>query len=88
MKKTIQETAKMITDYIDSIIASNTDKSFINGAEFEFLDEDCNYKSPEFRKILDNHFKEKNVTYTFKEVKPREVYFKVKLHDWIKQENN
>ncbi|MDB8790645.1 hypothetical protein PN398_07920 [Romboutsia sp. 1001216sp1] len=81
----VEKMAKMITSYIDGIIEDNTDKSFINEAEFEFGDKNDSYKTKEFKDILDNHFKEKNVTYRFKEIRPHVVYFKVKLHDWIRE---
>lgn len=84
MVETINKTASIITDFVDKIIKGNTDESFINEAEFEFNDKyDC-YKTAEFKNILDNHFKDKNVTYSFEEIRSHVVYFKIKLHDWIK----
>ena len=84
MKEQIKKKALLITNHVDEIIEGNTNENFINETEFEFGDKyDC-YETKEFKEILDNHFKDKNVTYTFKKVRDHVVYFKVKLHDWIK----
>ena len=79
----IYKKASMITEFIDEIIEGNTKESFVNEAEFEFGDKSDCYKTSEFKEILDNHFKDKNITYEFKEVRNHVAYFKFNLHDWI-----
>ena len=84
MVEKIMKTTSMITNFVDEIIENNTEKSFINETEFEFGDKYNCYKSELFKQILDKHFKEKNINYEFKEIRNHVVYFKIKLHDWIK----
>lgn len=83
MIEEIKKSASEITEMVDRVIKNNTDKSFINRTEFEFICKHDTYKTTEFKEILDNHFNGKNVTYTFEEIRPHVAYFDIKLHDWI-----
>lgn len=88
MTQEIKKTAAILTDYIDEIIAGNTDKSFINRAELGFGDPDNHCSTSEFKRILDKHFKTRNVTYTCKRLNIKSYHFDITLHDCMKDEKN
>lgn len=87
MTEEIQKTAKIITDYIDKIIASNNDKSFINRAELEFGDPEGHCGTSTFKQVLDAHFKSRNITYVCKKMNKSTYHFDITLHDWIKDKD-
>lgn len=82
----IKEMAKIITDFTDRIISDNTEKSFINEAEFEFGCKDETFKTEEFHNILTEHFKDKNITYKMMPKRKGTAYFKIKFHDWTRKD--
>lgn len=88
MYNNIENKVKIVTDYIDGIISYNNEKEEICEAGFEFYDEQEDYYTAEFLQILEESVKDKNITYTFMEVKKKLVYFKIKLHkvvNWTKE---
>lgn len=79
MVERINKTTSMIIKYVDGIIESNTNKSFINEIEFEFGDKEDIYKTEKFKEILDSYFNSKNITYEFKEIRNHVAYFKINI---------
>lgn len=84
MIQRIEKNANVIIKYIEDIIIRNNGEGCINGTEFEFVDKYETYKTKEFKDILDNHFKDINITYTFEEEREHVAKFKFILHDWVK----
>lgn len=84
IEKRIIKSANIVINFIDEIIKNNEEKQFINETEFEFGDKYDVYNEQKFKEIIDEHYKDKNVTYSMKEKCNHVAIFKFTLHDWIK----
>ena len=67
IEKRIIKSANIVINFIDEIIKNNEEKQFINETEFEFGDKYDVYNKQKFKEIIDEHYKDKNVTYSMKE---------------------
>lgn len=75
----VENSIRLITDYVDDILKDNNGESKITTVKFSFCDKHNRHETNEFKSALDKYFKANKIAYTVSDVKKGVICFELKI---------